>query len=183
MKAFGNLSKQESKRTLPDNTASASTDGTDRRNILSWNFKELSVNVVLNIAASVCRYHFDAMICSTRAWFSRHDAMNQTKNQGERERERERETKEKGFCWSERISLQVSLEDTKSMWKERSFFFSTVKDLSQVTRESKEHARLHTCMVTTRKELLTQFSKFHLLLLIAPICTFSNCKLKLVYRK
>lgn len=59
--------QKKNQKNLPDNTASASTNGTNRRDILSGNFKELSINVVLNIAATVCRYNFDAMIGKTRA--------------------------------------------------------------------------------------------------------------------
>lgn len=61
------IDQKKNQNNLPDNTASASTNGTNRRDIFSGYFKELSINVVLNISATVCRYNFDAMIGRTRA--------------------------------------------------------------------------------------------------------------------
>ena len=49
---------------LPNNTISTSTDRANRRDILSGNFEEIAIDIVLNIASTMSWYSSDVVVFS-----------------------------------------------------------------------------------------------------------------------
>lgn len=66
-----NVSKTTNRiRVLPNDSISASTNRSDRRNILPGNFEKITVHIILNVTTAMCKNPLNVTLirCSSRAW-------------------------------------------------------------------------------------------------------------------
>ena len=100
-------------KILPNDTISASSNRSNRRNVLSRNFEEVTVHIVLEVASAVSRYTFEeGVVAGTGAWFRWHGCFGLWKTKPGSESEKDLGSRSSWKKWkSKKIYISRKLKE------------------------------------------------------------------------